>query len=74
MPSGSAMAVEEEDDEEAVIESGCECEVLISGSLGEQERREKDELDEEKISFEKHGLFLKLEQKDGSSILFSLRE
>lgn len=69
------MAVKE-DEEEALIESECirECEVLIRGSLGEQERREKDELDEEKIAFDKNGLFLELEQKDGNSILFSLRE
>lgn len=69
------MAVEE-DEEEALIESECarKCEVLIRGSLGEQERREKDELDEEKLAFEKNGLFLELEQKDGNSILFSLRE
>lgn len=73
MPSGSAMAVEE-DEEDALIQSECACEVLIRGSLGEQERREKDELDEEKIAFDKNGLLLKLEQKDGNSMLFGLRE
>lgn len=72
MPSGSAMAVEEE---EALIQNECERWVPIRGSLGEHERREKDELGKKRTAFDRDGLFLKVEEEEeDNKILFSLRE